>query len=252
MPQQLTGGFAEGLSGQSSGSLAKIWNYHENTALGVPVKDFSQRTVQEWEFAPLHGLQFQTAWKWQNASIPLSPHPDEDAGWAAASGSSGHAFPTVMAWIPPAVSPNKPSFCPATSPGDSIAAVWKVKKSWSKHIWLTFFKIAGSFSMKRGKGRREMSGRRRLVSSWSRTCEAKSEAASAKWVQSEGFQRRPGHICGQERSGDFCTAVLVKCAIFQKWKESQQRTDLQVRNQEFYFVQIKLAAFDRNTRMSLA
>ena len=61
MPQQLAGGFAEGLSGQSSGSLAKIWNYLENTALGVPVKDFPQRTVQEWEFVPLHGLQFQTA-----------------------------------------------------------------------------------------------------------------------------------------------------------------------------------------------
>lgn len=207
MPQQLAGAFAEGLSGQSSGSLAKIWNYHENTALGVAVKDVSQRTVQEWEFAPLHGLQFQTAWK------PESQHSSISATWwrcrmSSCRGLQRPWFPHSDGLESPAVSPNKPSFCPAASPGDSIAAVWKVKTSWSKDIWLTFFKIAGSFSMKRGKGRRETSGRRRLVSSWSRTCEAKSEAASAKWVQSEGFQRRPGHVCGQERSGDFC---MVGC-----------------------------------------
>lgn len=61
MPQQLARGFAEGLSGQSSGSLIKIWNYRENTALGVFLKDFPQRTLQEWELAHLHGLEFQTA-----------------------------------------------------------------------------------------------------------------------------------------------------------------------------------------------
>lgn len=58
--QQLAGGFTEGLSGQFSCSLTKIWNYRENTALSVPVKDFPQKTLQEWELAPLHGLEFQT------------------------------------------------------------------------------------------------------------------------------------------------------------------------------------------------
>lgn len=174
MPQQLAGGFAEGLSGQSSGSLAKIWNYRENTAMGVPVKDFPQRTVQEWELAPLHGLQFQTAWKAESDKMPaflylciLMKMQGEQLSWAPEA-----CFPHSDGLVSPAVSPNKPSFCPAASPGDSIAAIWKVKKTGSKDIWLTFFKIAGSFSMKSGKGRREMSGRRRLVSSWSRTCEA--------------------------------------------------------------------------------
>lgn len=58
MPQQLAGGFAEG---QFSHSLTKIWNYRENTALSVPVKDFPKKTLREWELAPFHGLEFQTA-----------------------------------------------------------------------------------------------------------------------------------------------------------------------------------------------
>lgn len=164
MPQQLAGGFAEG---QFSHSLTKIWNYHENTALSVPVKDFPQKTLREWELAPFHGLEFQTAWK---AEVTKCRHSSISASWWRCRMGSclrlqPPCFPHSDGLESPVVSPNKPFFSPAASPEHFIAAMQKVKKTGSKGIWFTFFKIIG-------KGRREMAGKRRLVSSWSRPCEA--------------------------------------------------------------------------------